>query len=309
VALAALLAGCDSGSGGAAVPAPSGVPTPQATATASTTPAADVAGTAVDDTSGQPIVGASVSVGGATATTGADGSFDVKNVPASSAAVSFAYLGAGYPVYANAQWVEIAANDGHAVFHAIRSIAPSGTTNLGNVAIAQPSATDIAWLAQINSDRATRGVPAVNSPLAFESVTLQTARYWAGEMASLGFFAHTCPSATPSCTEFWLYETQRGGLPSAQNIDLQPANGSWQAAEGAFMAETANCPGANWQTCPFAETTGHYINIMEAANWAGVGSSGPYFVENFGSPADANALYSGHVPQYSHALQLRTAGH
>jgi len=72
--------------------------------------------------------------------------------------------------------------------------------------------------------------------------------------------------------------------PSSQNIDQQPANATWQNAEAAFMGETANCPGANWQTCPFSESTGHYINIMSATNWAGVASNSDNYVENFATP-------------------------
>jgi hypothetical protein len=307
--LAGLLAACGGGGGGVSVAPPAGV-TPQPLATPTATPAApDVAGAVVDDTNGKPIAGAAVSVGGATATTGADGTFDVKNVPPSSSTVSFAYVGAGYPVYPNAQWVDVVPADGHAAYHAIHSIAVTGTTNLGTLAIALPSPSDIAWLKQINGDRATRGVPAVNAALTFESVTLQTARYWAGQMESGGFFAHTCPTGAPSCSPFWLYETEHGGMPSSQNIDMQVANGTWQTAEAAFIAEIGNCPGGDWQTCPFSESTGHYINIMQAANWAAVASTGPYFVENFSAPAAANALYSGHVPQHTHALQFRTASH
>jgi hypothetical protein len=273
------------------------------TASPTHTPAVpDVTGTVVDGTTGVPIVGASVYlsqstvIAGATppptsaspwpfATTAADGSFDVTNVAPSSWTASFAYVGAGYPVYATAQWIDVFPTDGHAAYHAIRTIAPSGTTNLGSIQIARPSAADIAWLNQINSDRATAGVPPVNSPLIFDSVTLQTARFWAQEMLAGNFFAHTCPSAPATCTEFWLFETQRGSIPSSQNIDQQSAGGTWQNAEAAFMAETANCPGADWQTCPFTETTGHYINIMSAANWAGVGSAGGDYVENFSTPA------------------------
>ncbi|HEV8022244.1 MAG TPA: hypothetical protein VGP41_13310, partial [Candidatus Lustribacter sp.] len=109
--------------------------------------------------------------------------------------------------------------------------------------------------------------------------------YWAQQMLLGGFFAHTCPAAPTTCIAFTLYETQNGSPPSSQNIYEQTPNGTWQAAEAAFMAEAANCPGGDWQTCAFAETTGHYINIMAASNWAGVGSAGPYYVENFSTPA------------------------
>jgi hypothetical protein len=288
------------------MPAANGTGTP--TASPSHTPAMpDVTGTVVDDTTGEPIPGAAVYlteatvIAGATpppssaapwpsATTGADGSFDVMNVAPSTWTASFAYAGTGYPVYATAQWFEVFSTDGHAAYHAIHSIAPNGTTNLGSIQIAKPSAGDIAWLNRINNDRATAGVPPVNASLILDSVTLQTARYWAQQMASNNFFAHTCPPAPTTCVAFWLFEMQHGSIPSAQNIDEQPANGTWQNAEAAFMAETANCPGANWQTCPFTETTGHYINIMAASNWAGVASTAQLYVENFATPTTFSSI-------------------
>ncbi len=312
--LAAALAACGGGGGAGSVPPASGAGTLPDVGRPTPTPPADVAGAAVDDTSGQPIAGAAVYVSGQTviagatppavpsaawpsATTAADGTFDVKNVPPSTWTASFAYLGAGYPVYTGAQWVDIFPRDGHAAYHAIVSVAAAGTTALGTIAIALPGAGDLAWLNQINSDRAGLGVPAATSPLVFDSVTLQTARYWAAQMESGDFFAHDCPASASTCTAFWLYETQRGSVPSAQNISRQGAGGSWQAAEAAFMSESANCPGGNWQTCPSTESTGHYINIMQASNWAGVGTaqtvSAPvvqYYAENFSAPGSISTI-------------------
>jgi hypothetical protein len=313
LACALVLVACGGGGangGGTAPPAPTAGPTTGPTAVPGVT------GTAVDEVSGRPIAGAIVYVSGQTviagatpppappaawpsATTAADGSFDVTNVPASDWTVNFSYAGAGYPVYGSAQWIEIFSPDGHAAFHALRSIAQAGTTDLGSIAIALPSAGDRTWLEQINSDRATLGVPHVTTQLTFDSVTLQTARYWSEQMASGDFFAHTCPALAGGCVEFWLYETQRGSIPSAQNISEQGANGSWQAAEAAFVAEMANCPGSNWQTCADSETTGHYINIMQAANWAGVGMTQTvtapavqYYAENFSTPSGISSIVS-----------------
>lgn len=316
------LASCGGGGGGSSsLPAASGslptpTPAPTPTPTAAPAPMADVRGVAVDDANGQPIAGARVIVSENTviagptpppaaspswpsATTAPDGSFDVKNVPPSAWTLDFAYVGAGYPRYANAQWVQIFPVDGHAAYHGIWSVAPNGTTDLGSVAIAQPNAQETAWLARVNADRATVGLPAVATPLSFDSVTLQTARYWAQQSASLGFYAHQCPAGT-ACVPFWLWETQHHSMPSSQNLDYGAvATWTWQNAEGAFMAEIANCPnGGNWQMCPYAENTGHYIDIMSASYWAGVaiavgkdptsqsGSTTPYYVQNFSSPSN-----------------------
>ena len=305
------LAACSGGGGGG--PAGSGSNSGSGTipiVTATSMP--DVKGFAVDETTGAAISGANVVISqsaviaGATppaataspwprTTTAPDGSFDVHNVAPSTWTMDFSYVGGGYPIYANAQWVQIFSSDGHAAYHGIASIATTGTTDLGRVKIALPTSTDLAWLAGINSDRANVGTPPVTTPLNFDSVTLQTARYWANQMASNGFFAHGCPPSTPSCSAFWLYETQHGSIPSSQNIAYSYS--TWQQAESAFMAEQSTCPGGNWQTCTFSESTGHYISIMSANYWAGVGiatgkdpntqtgSTTPYYVENFASPS------------------------
>ena len=290
-------------------PTPTPTPSPTPTPTPTPTPLPAVVGVAVDDVSGLPIAGATViisgnvSIGGATpppptafptATTGPDGKFLVKNVPPTFTGTGFAYVGAGYPDYPNSQWIQIFSADGHAAYHGLWTVKPVGTTDLGNVAIALPTATDIAWLAKINSDRATVGTPAVTTPLTLDSVTLQTARYWAGQMATNGFYKHQCGTGAVGCQEFWLYETQHHSMPSSQNIDYGYF-GTYLDAESQFMAEIANCPGGNWMTCPFAENTGHYTDIMGASYWVGVGiATGKdpnggttpvtYYTENFTNP-------------------------
>ena len=276
-------------------------------------------GRVVDDVTGQPIAGAVVIVSNRTviagptppaasaspwpmATTDASGSFDVKGLPVSGVDNNFSYVGAGYPDYPHAQWLEIFSPDGHAAYHGIWTVNPTGTTSLGTIMVAMPSAADAAWLAQINSDRMTIGNPVQPGNLTFDSATLETARFWANEMATQGFYAHQCPATDTMCKAFWLYETQAHSLPSSQNIAFGFANGI--AAEAAFTAEVANCPGGNWQKCTYAENTGHYINIMSATYWAGVGSvtglnpntqSGnttPFYVEDFVTPMQFGSIQS-----------------
>jgi hypothetical protein len=238
VLLVALLAGCG------------GKPTIHQ-AVLQTTQTASVRGAAVDDVTGRPIAGARVVISATTiivgatappakslhwptATTGPDGAFEVDNVPPSTWTMDFKYLATDYPKYPNAQWVEIFPIDGHAAYHGIWSIATSGTTSLNDVAVARPNVADIAWLAGVNADRAKVGVPAVARPLAFDSVTLEAARYWAKQMAEAGFFAHGCPAGDPTCKSLWLWQTQHHSMPSSQNI----AGGypSQRGAEAAFMA-------------------------------------------------------------------------
>ena len=110
----------------------------------------DAKGIAVDDTTGQPIAGATIVISqqtviaGATAppsgskpwpsaTSAADGSFDVQNVPPSQQTIDFSFVGTGFPKYPNYQWIQIFSPDGHASYHGIWTINPSGTTDLGKI--------------------------------------------------------------------------------------------------------------------------------------------------------------------------------
>ncbi len=229
------------------------------------------------------------------ATTGPDGKFSLQNVKPTLGDTNFAYVGAGYPDYPNAQWVQIFSPDGHAAYHGLWTVNPVGTTDLGSIAIAMPTASETAWLVKLNSDRATIGIPSVTTPLTLDSITLETARYWAVQMAKYGFYKHQCGTGAVGCQEFWLYETQHHSMPSSQNIDYGGGTTTFIDAEAQFMAEIANCPGGNWTTCPFAENTGHYTNMMGASYWVGFGiATGKdpnglvppvtYFVQNYTNP-------------------------
>lgn len=260
-------------------------------------------GVIVDDVTGRPIAGATVIISGTTlvagatppadiswpsATSAADGSFEVDDVVPTSWTVDFSPAGARYPIYDRVQWIEIFSPDGHAAYHGIWSLNSQGTTDLGRIAIAKPGAADEAWLAQINSDRAKVGIPAATAALSFDSLTLESARYWVKQMASYPFFSHQCPSRDTSCEALSLWQAQHHAWTSSQNIAWHSF--TWATAEQRFMSEMHKCRDGNWTTCPFSEATGHYINIMSATCWAGVGSAvgrgdrARYYVENFTSP-------------------------
>jgi hypothetical protein len=274
-----------------------------------------VTGVVVDDATGAPVGGATVVVSGTTpvagatpppadaatfpsTTTRADGWFAVTGVAPTSWSVDFGTLGPGHPRIAHAQWIEVFPRDRHAAYHAVRTVAPAGVTDVGVVALAQPSAADDAWLARINGDRRARDPAA--APLIFDSVTLQTARYWARLMATHAFFDHYCPAELSDCISFWKFETERGSPPSAQNLAYGFAD--WRGAQSGFMGEVARCPQPDgWERCAFDEKTGHFVNIMRASNWAGVAvafgppladdahagdapKSAAYFAENFATP-------------------------
>ena len=72
----------------------------------------------------------------------------------------------------------------------------------------------------------------------------------------------------------------------------------WREAEAGFMEEVSLCSGGRWKTCKYTEDNGHFVNIMAATDWAGVGlatgldpttqsgTTTPYYVENFSSSDD-----------------------
>lgn len=299
MALAAVLSACGGGggsSGGGSLPPAGGsggsggtsTATPSASPTATPTPVASpqAQGRLVDDSTGAAIAGATVVISttqynGATpppgpvpeSTTAPNGTFTVSGIPPSTNTIDWSYYGAGYPTYQNAEYVDVFGTDGHAAYHGVFSVAPTGTTQIGTIQIAMPSATDNAWLAGINNDRANIGVPAVTTPLIFDSIMLEAARRWAGYMATNGWYAHACPTSGSyaPCEGTWLWETLNHGIPTAENIGY--ADPSWSDFESQVMAEKANCPNGNWQTCTYSESTGHYINEMSATMWAGVGSA------------------------------------
>jgi len=314
---------CGSGGGGSSSSSATSITPPVVTSspvpTPTPTPMPDAKGIAVDDTTGQPIAGATIVISqqtviaGATAppsgskpwpsaTSAPDGSFDVQNVPRSLQTFDFSFVGARFPMYPNYQWIQIFSPDGHASYHGIWTINPSGTTDLGKIGIAMPTADETAWLTKLNLDRSTVGTPAVTVPLILDSVTLQTARYWAQEMAAEGFYAHQCPAASTTCTAFWLYGTQHHSLPDSQNIDYGTLPTMWPTAESQFMVEQANCVNGNWLTCTYAENTGHYINIMSATRWVGfgiaagknpsnqLGTNTAFFVQNFAAPYQGTSI-------------------
>jgi hypothetical protein len=85
--------------------------------------------------------------------------------------------------------------------------------------------------------------------------------YVSGGTAIAG--ATPLPATAETLVEFWLYETQHGSVPSAQNISEQSASGSWQAAEAAFMAETLSAPALQYYAENFSTPSG--ISTIESA--------------------------------------------
>ena len=267
-ALLLLLIGCGGGGGGGGTSGSNGpssiVPaaptsTPGAVAVAATaTPSASpssgatvsaavsVTGNVADLDSGAPIAGASIT------TTDAGGT---------SSTLSAANGSFAFPSHANALVAITASAPGYAQSVQGYTVTGAGIRAIKLVAIGAEIA---AWLTLVNADRAANGNAA---PLVLNNELTIAARAQARDENTAGYLAHwntAGQSATDQCI-------LAGALACAQNDGIGFASAT--AAEAAFIAEKANCPGGIVATCPFAENTGHLINIVTSSGAVGLGAS------------------------------------
>jgi hypothetical protein len=81
------------------------------------------------------------------------------------------------------------------------------------------------------------------------------------------------------------FEHGFSGASEGENIAAGFA--TWQLADAAFMGERMLCPDDSAANCPFTETTGHFLNIVDAQySWTGFGIVPPsatssYYTEDF----------------------------
>lgn len=270
--LAAALAACGGGGGGSS-PAPSVPSTPTPTPMPQT-----LSATAVDYTSGAALSGFTVTVGSVpsastclaaqtqtsnpcgvpasplpTVTTAANGSFSV-TVPA-----------------AGTYMLQIAKDTTYATLH--RTVAVNGPTALGTVKITALSADEQAWLADVNQQRATVAVPTSFSNLVVDEYAEEQARAWASDVAA-GRTTFGDAQYGPYQTAYAASSGALYGAAGVLAINLLGQLSAYISADNSWMSEKANCPGGNWQTCTFSETTGHYINMSNTNTvWAGLGES------------------------------------
>lgn len=201
------------------------------------------------------IVGTTIPAGAATGVTADDGTFTLSHVSGSHLAVF--------------------ANDGHAVLHK-RLMLADGLTSVGDLALANPSASERGWLALVNADRAKYGAP----PLLFDAAALVAARGYANAMAGNGQYAHEGADGSTHVSRY----AAAGGVPSrrlGENIDTLATDftatpATFRAAEARFMAESKNC--AERASCAYVDdptgvrTTGHFLNLTDPSYvWVGLG--------------------------------------
>lgn len=278
--LAALLAACSGGGGGGVLPPTGGGgggPTPQPQSYT-------VTGTVQDYDSGAAIAGAQIEVGQippttcaygysacgqplspVTATSTADGTFAV------TLSATGTYM---LQVAAVAADTNPANTQTYAILH--RSIGvTSSTSALGVIKLSKLSADEQAWIAQLNSDRATLAVPATG-PVVVDEYAEEQARAGATYMEDN-------PSSAGDATES-VYDGYYAAMPGALGgaagalggAFSPPSTHHFEQAEAGWFSERTQCQGNIWTTCPFTNTgldTGHYINLaVDSLTWVGLGS-------------------------------------
>jgi hypothetical protein len=132
------------------------------------------------------------------------------------------------------------------------------------------SSDETKWLAQVNQQRVT--IPSPKSfSIAVDQYAEIEARAWAADVAR-GKTQYSDSGYGPYQTA---YTKSAGSLYGASGVlDLQYGTSQYSGADQAWMGEKANCPHGDWQTCPFAGNTGHYINLSNTQDvWVGVGET------------------------------------
>jgi hypothetical protein len=165
----------------------------------------------------------------------------------------------------------IGSNSAYATIHRSLTVA-QGSNALGVLKVAALSSDEQAWLVDLNNRRATVSVPASFGNLKIDEFAEEEARAEAASVA-----AGTNPYADSTEGIFGtIYDNTPGVYFGVSGVsDLQNAPSAFVAADAAFYAEMANCPaGGDWQTCPLAENTGHYMVLSDTRDvWIGLGES------------------------------------
>ncbi|MBV8148384.1 MAG: hypothetical protein JO092_04770 [Candidatus Eremiobacteraeota bacterium] len=168
----------------------------------------------------------------------------------------------------------------HVTFHGTYA---AGSQTLGTVRLIEPSSDERAALAELNRFRgAPGGVGRYGAAtrLVFDEDLMESARFWAGQEVRAGRIGHTCGALgdPPNCIEFNAFFH---GLPGAPQ-DWSPAQNaafdavySWADPNSTFEIEGRLCaPAYNWHGCGYNDEVGHFVNIMSANRWVGLGAKG-----------------------------------
>ena len=260
-----------------ATPAPTAPPSPTPTPTAA---ALAVSGTAVDLTSGAPLAGFTVTVGqvpnSATCLASQTATTQPCGVPASPqpTATTSATGAFSVSVPSPGTYMLTIGKDGtYATLHRTVSVA-AGVTTPGSVKITALTSDEQSWLADVNHQRATVSVPASFPNLIVDEYAEEQARQWAIDVTSgktaYGDGGYGSYQSTYSNSPGALY----GAAGVLDEIGSAATPPLYLIADTAWTSERLNCPGEDWQTCAFANNTGHYINLSNTDTvWIGLGES------------------------------------
>ncbi len=232
---------------------PASTPAPTSPTSAATTSPASVSitGTIVDYTSQAPVAGATVAIAAQdvsaspvpVATTAANGSFT-------------AALTAAGPLE-----IQVTGSSTQAVIHRYVTVASTGTTPIGTLAMVALTTEDQSEIALINADRASHGGAA---PVIPDEVAMEVARYHAADMAGntgLGapYYTHTDRNGLEPQQRY----ASAGGI-GGDSETICAGGRTYQNCEAAYIAEGP----------PPAGSFNHYSIITNPlAVWVGVGNS------------------------------------
>lgn len=172
------------------------------------------------------------------------------------------------------------ASQSHVTFHGVFA---ADQYELGTLRLIAATGDESAALAQLNRFRgAPGGIGHYAAPtrLVFDENLMESARFWAQQEVRAGRIGHTCGALgnPPKCVEFDAYFHALPGAPQdwspAQNAAFD-ATSSWADPNMIFEIEGRRCaPAYNWRSCGYNEDVGHFVNIMSADRWVGLGAKG-----------------------------------
>lgn len=179
----------------------------------------------------------------------------------------------------------------HVTFHGIFA---SGLHNLGTIRLIEPTADERAGLEELNRFRGAPGGVgryAAATRLVFDENLMESARFWAQQEVRAGLVGHSCGSLgnPPNCVEFNAFFHSLAGAPqdwfAGQNAAFDRFS-SWRDTNSMFEYEGRHCAQAfNWHSCGYNDEVGHFVNIMSASRWVGLGAkrrrdAGVYYTMN-----------------------------
>jgi hypothetical protein len=178
----------------------------------------------------------------------------------------------------------------HVTFHGLFAVG----SDLGAVRLIRPTRDERTALEKLNRFRVAPGGwggYGAQTSLVFDENLMESARFWAAQEVRAGRIGHTCSALgnPPNCIEFNAFFHELAGVPSewfaAQNAAVGDVS-SWEEPNRLFEIEGQRCaPPYDWRDCGYSAEVGHFVNIMAASRWIGLGAesaqdSGVYYAMN-----------------------------